>query len=195
MSVDLQQIAAQREAIDAQLHLLELEECPLSERYDSLQVVHSLPVEMLSKIFSAFAKTTSTGHSLRDVIKLSHVCRQWRQIVLNMPILWASFDINGFGKHEVYHVLSELLQRSQSAPIRLSIDVSSWEEGSPSRAVKAAFQILYHLTHIQELVVVAGEEEITECFRYLETTPAPMLEKLKVWNREIQRCRASTSPP
>lgn len=182
MTLDLQGLAAQREALDAQLRLLACEKRSLSERYNSLLAVNFLPVEMLSRIFSAFAKDSSTNSSLlRDVIRLSHVCRHWRQIVLNMPVLWASFDIDGVGKHEVRHVISELLQRSQRAPIRLSIDVSSWMEASPRRAVKAAFQILHHLTHIRKLSIVAGEHDTTEWFEYLRTTPAPMLEKLKVW--------------
>lgn len=61
---------------------------------NALAPISSLPPEILAIIFSFLCWQSlgrDSGHNLAP-IRLSHVCRHWREIALNQSLLWSHVD-------------------------------------------------------------------------------------------------------
>lgn len=75
--------------------------------------VNSVPREVLCRIFALVG-------SGADVVPLSHVCRRWRHIALRSPRLWTSF-----GNRDLTRMLPAFIERSQGAPLDISVCIDS----------------------------------------------------------------------
>lgn len=100
----------------------------LSRRNDELPV-NRLPVEIFTLICNlSFPFDPELVHSdNRDtlyVMKLTHVCRRWRSVLISSPAFWTNFHVV---KHSPKFV-AECLQRSKTLPIHVSLD---WDGGDP----------------------------------------------------------------
>jgi hypothetical protein len=91
--------------------------------------VHRLPSELLASIFT----TTIMTLQEEDTFMLSTlmlVCRHWKEVVLNTPIIWSRI-VTG-----IHHPLSKAfrkLERSKSIPLQIVVDFSPRvENGSVS---------------------------------------------------------------
>jgi len=78
--------------------------------------VYTLPVEVLSRIFTLYQYNTPRLDL--DWIKISHVSRKWRGVAIQSSLLWTdiSFDLPIFW-------IQEMLSRSQTAPLNLEVDL------------------------------------------------------------------------
>ncbi|KAJ3541372.1 hypothetical protein NMY22_g3910 [Coprinellus aureogranulatus] len=61
--------------------------------------VRALPVDVLSEIFvrvvpRVWTKSTTRKNAAHPAVILSHVCRQWRELSLNLPSLWSTMPID-----------------------------------------------------------------------------------------------------
>ena len=77
--------------------------------------------------------TTPDNGRLFGVMKLTHVCRRWRSVLISSPVLWTSFHI----VKTAPKFIVECLQRSGTSPIHVSFkwDSSDPDYGSPSTSV------------------------------------------------------------
>lgn len=82
--------------------------------------VHRLPSELLASIFIACVLTIEEEDSLM-LTTLMLVCRHWKEVALNTPVLWSRIVAG------VHHPLSKAfrkLERSKSNPLHLCVDFS-----------------------------------------------------------------------
>ncbi|KAF4575466.1 hypothetical protein EYR40_004795 [Pleurotus pulmonarius] len=83
--------------------------------------IHHLPIELLQLIFeevvAEFDENSDRTPTFLDAHELGLVCRSWRTIVLNTPILWSVIDTN-----YPPEVLDLSFQRASGAPLTLYLD-------------------------------------------------------------------------
>ena len=80
--------------------------------------INRLPVEVLSAIFRLAAGPTKTT-DLRDVIRLSSICRHWRAIVLDHGAMWSNIRLTGQDPTFV----ARQVERCRGVPLHLCIDL------------------------------------------------------------------------
>jgi hypothetical protein len=96
-------------------------------RRNALSPISSLPPEVFAAIFSfaCLPGIPSLGgepdHNLAR-IHLSHVCHQWREIALNLPLLWSHVDFTTLSLAGAI----EILARAKSVPLYLEATRASW---------------------------------------------------------------------
>ena len=97
----------------------------LSRRNDQVPI-NCLPVEILLLICKLtlppdpeFSKPDN--RRVFGVIKLTHVCRHWRLVLISSPVLWTSFRV----VKAAPKFLAECLQRSRTSPVHVSFDWDS----------------------------------------------------------------------
>ncbi|KAI0785268.1 hypothetical protein C8Q75DRAFT_776626 [Abortiporus biennis] len=105
---------------------------------DGRCVINDLPPELLSRIFELgvedreeeeddeeeFDNSDFGDDDEEEVpfeILVSHVCKRWREVALEVPTLWTTID---FAEGEPYERTQVYLERSKSALIDISIDVT-----------------------------------------------------------------------
>ncbi|TFY65839.1 hypothetical protein EVG20_g5253 [Dentipellis fragilis] len=145
---------------------------------NSLLPIHRLPPDILFKIFHVIATQDSTYREVKtasgkkesrycaplDVYKLTHVCRHWKDVALQFPLLWTNIPL-----HKAKWA-SEFLRRSQGAPLSLSLETSSTDLSPAVLATLSETQRLQHLS-LKGPVNVALQRL---------STPAPVLESFTV---------------
>ncbi|TFK34256.1 hypothetical protein BDQ12DRAFT_738311 [Crucibulum laeve] len=122
---------------------------------DTTPHIHSLPVELLTEIFSYVvhddsprdsktytppSQLSASENSLVDPIFLGQVCGRWRHVTLSMSSLWSTIFVKCA---QWYHVpqLKLWLERSKNAP--LSIHVVQDETDIDSAAVEAILRLFH----------------------------------------------------
>lgn len=81
--------------------------------------ISSLPNELLAWIFEEAA---SEPHGFTAVSKaLSHVCKHWRLVALNLPSLWAEVELEQSHEERV-----ACLERSRNAPLTVNISATDY---------------------------------------------------------------------
>ena len=105
----------------------------------------------------------------QDIIALTHVCRAWRELFVSRSSLWTDFDCLDENKTPVY------LERSNSSPISLSLDLSL---GISSCA--SFFQIIPHATGRLKSLSIEGPSEDLEVVISHLSHPAPLLNHLSI---------------
>ncbi|KAI9448982.1 hypothetical protein BJY52DRAFT_1156139 [Lactarius psammicola] len=110
-------------------------------RRNSLTPVFLLPPELLARVFHFHTLAEPPWSSLNKLgwIKVTHVCRNWRQVALDHASLWAR--ISGFPVNPKW--ITEQLSRAKNAP--LIIDLL----GIPTLETISMFPS--HLPHTREL--------------------------------------------
>ncbi|KAH9475775.1 hypothetical protein JR316_0011334 [Psilocybe cubensis] len=89
--------------------------------------INWLPVELLIHIFSAYAVLGYSTDNPHPSVTVSHVCRKWRDIVLDAPDLWRRIVLRGFQRRAPFRVY---LERSMDSP--LDIDYTTMPRISTS---------------------------------------------------------------
>ena len=102
-----------------------------------------------------------------DIIALTHVCRDWREVFTSRSSLWANFDCEDADKTLVY------LERSKSSPINLSLcRINALSPCDPF------FQIIPHaIGRLRSLYFKGKPIHLQDITAHL-SHPAPLLEKL-----------------
>ena len=103
--------------------------------------IERLPVEILSHIFRILWLETGPHPRLdidswpryhpihSSIIHITHVCRRWREIALDTPILWSRID------DTIASRMLAFLQRSRSAPVSLSTYLALPHQGTAGAMV------------------------------------------------------------
>lgn len=100
--------------------------------------------------------------------RIASVCRQWRNIALASPRLWACIDTarGGYAK--------ELLARSKSAPLQII-----WQT-TDHHNMRVAEIVMRQVSRIQTLEIYAHPDHRLRFLHLNRTMSAPMLEVLKI---------------
>ena len=141
----------------------------------------SIPPEIWTQVFRELQITA--GRPLSNMICiaicLSHVCQQWRYIVLHDPQLWSTICA-GHGTHALAFYQA-IMQRSQQTPLTIELNV---EEGSiPAQEESAAMlfeSCLPQIHRVRSLTLAAPMAFLDRCISHLRTLSAPLLVKLIV---------------
>jgi len=80
--------------------------------------INRLPPEVLSTIFRLAAGPIKTT-DLRNVIRLSSICRYWRTIILEHGAMWSNIRLTGQNPSFV----AQQVERCRGVPLHLSIDI------------------------------------------------------------------------
>ncbi|KAH9161212.1 hypothetical protein EDB89DRAFT_755206 [Lactarius sanguifluus] len=169
----------QRQVIDAEIKSLEESIRVLRVRRNTLAPVSSLPTEVTAAIFSflCLPGTSQQGgkpdHHLRS-LRVAHVCRQWRNIALDLPLLWNHVDFTTVSLAGA----TEMLSRARTSPLYLAARVPIYLWDGP-RFIAFQKELHSHLSHICHLSISADPSHL---FRTLEglISPAPTLEYLSL---------------
>jgi hypothetical protein len=139
----------------------------LLTRRNALVPISLLPPEILARIFHLLVleePPLSGGQSL-GWIRVTHVCRHWRQVALDDLSLWAR--IWGVPKNTKW--ISEMLARAKSAPLDIEFNAVTAE---------ALLMISSHLSHTRQLRFHTSCMSMhpTENVRGIYSCEAPALE-------------------
>jgi hypothetical protein len=175
----------QRQAIDAEIKSLEDSIQALKHRRNALAPVSSLPPEIIAAIFSFLPHMLSaiSPHKKPDPLiwlRVSHVCHQWRDIALNLPVFWSHVDFTNISSAGA----AEILARAKTVPLYLEARcVGSHWDNAQFRAFQEEFQL--RVSHIRHLFISAKLQHIFNTLKGL-VSPAPTLESLSLSNAEEQ---------
>ena len=196
-----------QQSIDSEIKLLEESLQALKYRRNALSPVSSLHPELFATIFSILCLpgTPSQGgkpdhfnpdHNLAR-LRVSHVCHQWREIALDLPLLWSHVDFTSQSLSSVGMV--EMLMRAKSSPLCLEANISSqrWDNNRLSTFRKA---LQAHIPHTRHLTISAESALLQGTLEGL-VSPAPTLECLSLSStgrgnqtRSIEGCYWSSIP-
>ncbi|KAJ8515804.1 hypothetical protein ONZ45_g6839 [Pleurotus djamor] len=150
--------------------------------------IAKLPPELLSQIFleNKVLSTTLLAYTLRyrsdrkerSWLNVAGVCRSWREIALDTPRLWSSFDISRLDSVEA------MLARSKNAPLHISCKSGPFEARLHTSIAR---EIMLRITMIQELNLSSSSSNLREFFTPLQHSadpePLPLLHTLRLTAR------------
>ncbi|KAH7912426.1 hypothetical protein BJ138DRAFT_1112379 [Hygrophoropsis aurantiaca] len=168
-------LARAQEQIDKKIASLSKQIVELRSQRNVFTCVSSLPAELLAKIFMDYAHQAYKGrrgtysYDCESLmwIRVTHVCRHWRQVALAFPALWTHLVL------ESPFWTEQMLSRSKMAPLVIDVDLSY----PALQLVGTVGKALKHISRIRELRLVAIRSATGETMASL-TTPAPLLESL-----------------
>ncbi|KAH9023091.1 hypothetical protein EDB85DRAFT_2093907, partial [Lactarius pseudohatsudake] len=175
-----------RQAIDAEIKSLEASIQALRYRRNALAPISSLPTEVITTIFSflhipvtlSFSKYPQGGQPKRSEqlawLRVAYVCRQWREIALNHPLLWSHVYFTVFSSAGA----TEILSRAKRVPLYLEARVPFhlWDNSRFSVLQK---ELQDHVSHISHLSISAEPFHLHRILKGL-VLPAPILESLSL---------------
>lgn len=98
---------------------------------NSLQPIHSLPDDVFMEIFKILHQhdfphcRLHSGRVADSPVVLSHVCRRWRSISLDMPSIWSCLHVTVDQTENHHLALETFAQRSRNQPLSVMfIDMS-----------------------------------------------------------------------
>ena len=176
-----------QQAIDIEIRSLEESVGELKLR-NALSPISSLPPEVFGIIFSFLCLRGSsspdgkTDHNLART-RVSHVCHQWREIVLNQPLLWSHVDFTTLSLAGA----AEILVRAKSVPLYLEASFSGhrWDDVRFSTFRK---ELQARVPYIHHLRTKAEPVHLHSTLQGL-VSPAPTLEYLSLSSRGGHRNR------
>lgn len=124
---------------------------------------NSLPPELLRQIFSYLNHPPGRNANL---IRATHVCKQWRTVALADPALWSSFALHNAD------CVRECLVRSKDMPLSLALVLK------PS--IASAIHIRRGTHRVRSLSITIPEAESIEILLNTLKAGAPLLEELRV---------------
>jgi len=125
---------------------------------NTLAPINRVPPDVLSLI-PDYRETTD-----KELIKLTHVCRSWREIFISRASLWTFLACEDFDKTSVY------IQRSKQSPLEVQIDQENFE---------MLLLVEPHVGRLKALTLSFFGRDASRLTKHLSST-APILEKLAI---------------
>jgi len=129
---------------------------------NSLAPINKVPPE----IFSLIPDHCETDEEL---IKLTHVCHSWREILISRASLWTSLDCENSDKTGAY------IQRSRGSPLEVSLAA----RGPTHPPKDVLLLVLQHISRFKALTVYGTPLTVPNLVKHFNS-PAPLLEKLDI---------------
>ena len=176
-----------QQAIDLEIKSLEESIQVLKSRRNAYSAVSSLPPEVFAAIFSTLCLPGTSSLDGKPDTHLaqvvSHVCHQWREIVLNQPLLWS---------HVNFATLSpvgaaEILVRAKSTPLFFEASLYGIRHNDV-RFFTFRRELQARLPYLRQLRTTAGRMDLDETFKEI-VSPAPTLEYLSLSSHGIRKNR------
>ncbi|KAH8992339.1 hypothetical protein EDB92DRAFT_1987493, partial [Lactarius akahatsu] len=180
----------QRQAIDAEIRLLQESLRALRRRRNALAPISSLPPELFAAIFS-FLRLPPSGTTLLGMEPdrqlswphVAHVCHQWREVALNQPFFWSHVDFITLTPASA----TEMLVRAKSAPLYLEALVPKYHWDVHSKK-----ELQPRVSRICQLAISAEPFGLDMVLKGL-VSPAPILEYLSLSGKKNKWGRASVA--
>ena len=102
----------------------------------------------------------------RNLIRLTHVCRSWREIFISRPSLWTCLDFWNTDKTRAY------TERSKCVPLKIYLQ-PPYEEGAFLLAIP-------HIHRLKTLLVSGNPAQVIPVLAEHFSRPFPLLDKLKI---------------
>ena len=128
--------------------------------HGSEPTINRLPDEILSTIFWWSCPTYADRHRIHPftVLRLSHVCKKWRDVVQQTPSLWTFLPLTVHGLEEgcldePSHTLRHWLERAHDCPVTIDVDiVESGNKRPPVNAFKQIIALINTITDVKPLL-------------------------------------------
>ncbi|KAG5650940.1 hypothetical protein H0H81_010477 [Sphagnurus paluster] len=133
---------------------------------EGLSFISMIPLEIIRVIFDHLFHTTPTWARPSVSINLSQVSNYFRNVVLNIPVLWTVVDTYQYPTPEL---LKTFLQNSKTLP--LDIRFTRWNDKFSD---PMGLQLIEEVPRWRRLVL-ASEGQITENLAHLRDMFAPLL--------------------
>ena len=172
-------------AIDVEIKALEKSIQALKSRRNAYSAISSLPPEVFAAIFSILCLPSTSSLDEKPDYHLaqlvSHVCHQWREIVLNQPLLWSHVNFTTLSPAGT----AEILVRAKSTPLffEASLYGNCRDDVSTLRR-----ELQAHLPYLRHLKTSGGPTHLDETFEDI-VSPAPTLEYFSLSSRDDHRNR------
>jgi F-box-like len=159
-----------REEVDSQINALERQILELKTGRNALAPISILPEDIMGTIFLE-VKTTAEGsdENRKAWILSSHVCRRWRDMMLDYPLLWS-----GFAPGDV-SLLEQALARSKDVPLTIKFHSNSAIES----ALPVLSKALSQTSRLKDLNLRGYATTLERVFAPL-ITAAPILQVLSI---------------
>ncbi|KAJ7178189.1 hypothetical protein C8R46DRAFT_1076072 [Mycena filopes] len=151
----------------------------LQTRRNSLAPIWRLPTELLTQILELCPTIEADKPEFQTAkfalgLKVSHVCRRWREIAMKRPNFWAHIVLSR------PRWALEMLHRSRGAPLTVGADFGGTNTGT--KRIAARDLVLAQLPRIRELHVRMPVQ--SQALPAALLLPAPNLETLHLWSDE-----------
>ena len=169
----------QQQAIDAEIKSLEESIRTLRCRRNAIAPISSLPTEVITVIFSIsrlFDAPLVPGGKRDHLawLRVTHVCRHWREIALNNPLFWNHIDFT----YLTLAGAAEVLVRAKKAPLQLSVWVTGYHRDH-TRFNALQKELQSRVANICDLEISADAFFLRRTLKQL-ASPAPTLESLSL---------------
>ncbi|KAF8972101.1 hypothetical protein BDZ97DRAFT_1913343 [Flammula alnicola] len=157
----------------------------LKSRRNMHSPISKLPAELFATIFALSREEMKSRAKPWRWIKLTHVCRQWREMANNFPSLWTSLPFDR------PRWVTEMVKRSQTARLSVNADLSSrtWLQDASFESLQNFLGC--HLSRVQDIYInQVTAEQLATLFGDLPSTSVPHLRSLRV----IESKPANTTP-
>jgi len=135
-------------------------------RRNALVPISRLPPEILSLIFSLLSFSAAHNKSDRHVsslLRLTHVCRLWRDTALNRPHLWSHINFTKLTRVGI----TEMLARAKMAPLHLEARI---DYKNKTQLDFFEQQLEAHISHTRQLSLSEQFQTVLE--RFISSAPA-----------------------
>lgn len=128
---------AERQSLDHEIEELEARVIMLKRQRNGLLPIGSMPLEILSCIFSGFLGKWTTYYDYPTLVAITHVCSWWRSTALGNAALWGKLDV-AMGRANIERFLS----RSKDRPISLTayVDHGAKPTAKERRSIETVLQ-------------------------------------------------------
>lgn len=150
----------------------------LKAQLNTLASISVLPPEVLSHIFlhdaDFFGDRVVPAPSMKTRLRITHVCRHWRMVALDCPVLWSRFCVDKYSAMW----MEELLSRSRQARLSIALTLSHGTvvKTVQANAVRSALASLGRVRDLSLKVLRPIVPEIGDLLR----KPCPVLESLHI---------------
>src|SRR6266849_7559884 len=146
----------------------------LLTRRNVLVPISLLPPDILARVFHllVFEKLPLAGIRNLDWIRVTHVCRHWRQVALDDLSLWT--EIGGIPMNAKW--ISEMLVRAKNAPL----DIDLIAHARPIH--EALLMMPPHLSHTRQLRLHNLSPSHSDSVQKIYSSEAPFLEHFELTN-------------